>query len=78
VQAAGFEKTEPVLKLEKPGTLSPVEYDQMVTDLVNYMVFMGEPVRNDRKTIGMFVLLALGLLFVVTYALKKEYWKDVH
>jgi len=39
---------------------------------------MGEPVRNSRKSLGMLVLLALGLLFVLTYALKKEYWKDVH
>lgn len=78
VQGAGYEKTEMALKLDKPGKLSAVEYDQMVADLVNYMVFMGEPVRNDRKSIGMFVLLALGLLFVLAYALKKEYWKDVH
>ncbi len=78
VQGAGFIKTEMALKLDKPGKLSPVEYDQMVTDLVNYMVFMAEPVRGDRKTIGMFVLIVLGLLFILTYALKKEYWKDVH
>jgi ubiquinol-cytochrome c reductase cytochrome c1 subunit len=55
-----------------------VEYDQMVADLVNYMVFMAEPVRSNRKTIGLFVLMALGLLFILAYALKKEYWKDVH
>ena len=78
VQGAGFIKTEMALKLDKPGKLSPVEYDRMVTDLVNYMVFMAEPVRGDRKTIGMFVLIVLGLLFILTYALKKEYWKDVH
>jgi ubiquinol-cytochrome c reductase cytochrome c1 subunit len=78
VQGAGFIKTEMALKLDKPGKLSPVEYDRMVADLVNYMVFMGEPVRAERKTIGMFVLVVLGLLFLLTYALKKEYWKDVH
>ena len=78
VQGAGFMTTQMVLKLDKPGTLSPVEYDRMVADLVNYMVFMAEPARADRKTIGMFVLIALGLLFVLVYALKKEYWKDVH
>lgn len=78
VQGAGFIKTEMALKLDKPGKLSPVEYDQMVADLVNYMVFMAEPVRAQRKTIGMFVLIVLGLLFILTYALKKEYWKDVH
>jgi len=78
VQGEGFIKTEMALKLDKPGKLSPVEYDMMVADLVNYMVFMGEPVRAERKTIGMFVLVVLGLLFLLTYALKKEYWKDVH
>ena len=50
----------------------------MVADLVNYLVYMAEPARADRTTIGMFVLIALGLLFVLAYALKKEYWKDVH
>jgi ubiquinol-cytochrome c reductase cytochrome c1 subunit len=78
VQGEGYVKTEMALKLDKPGKLSRVEYDQMVADLVNYLVFMAEPVRTDRKTIGMFVLIALGLLFVLAYALKKEYWKDVH
>ncbi len=78
VQGAGYEKTEHVLKLDKPGKLSPVEYDRMVADLVNYMVFMAEPARSSRTTIGMFVLFALSLLFVLAYALKKEYWKDVH
>lgn len=78
VQGAGFEKTEHVLKLDKPGKLSPVEYDRMAADLVNYLVYVAEPARADRTTIGMFVLIALGLLFVLAYALKKEYWKDVH
>lgn len=78
VQGAGFEKTEHVLKLDKPGKLSPVEYDRMAADLVNYLVYVAEPARADRTAIGMFVLIALGLLFVLAYALKKEYWKDVH
>ncbi len=78
VRGDGYMKAEMALKLERPGKMSKNEYDEMVADLVNYIVFMGEPVRNDRKTIGMLVLLAFGLLFVLVYALKKEYWKDVH
>lgn len=78
VQGEGFMKTDMALKLDKPGVLSAAEYDQMAADLVNYLVYMGEPVRTERKTIGMFVLLALGVLFIFVYALKKEYWKDVH
>jgi ubiquinol-cytochrome c reductase cytochrome c1 subunit len=78
VRGPGYLKTEMALKLDRPGALNPVEYDRMVADLVNYMVFMGEPGQAARKKIGMFVLLALGLLFILAYALKKEYWKDVH
>ena len=78
VRGNGYIKTEMALKLDKPGQLTPAQYDEMIADLVNYMVYMGEPVRSIRKTIGMFVLMALGVLFIFVYALKKEYWKDVH
>jgi len=78
VRADGYDKVEHVLKLSGKGTMTPVEYDRMVADLVNFMVFMGEPGQATRKTLGVFVLAALGLLFVFAYALKKEYWKDVH
>jgi ubiquinol-cytochrome c reductase cytochrome c1 subunit len=66
------------LVLEAPGTLSPREYDRVVADLVNYLVFMGEPVRAQRAQLGYAVLIVLGVLFVLTWLLKKEYWKDVH
>jgi ubiquinol-cytochrome c reductase cytochrome c1 subunit len=60
-----------------PGTQNTVQYDTTVRDLVNFLVYMGEPVANDRKRIGIVVLFALGILFIFAYALKKEYWKDV-
>ena len=69
-----------VLKTLRPGTgmLSPLEYDKQVADLVNYMAYMAEPARLERRQIGIFVLLFLGILFVLAFMLKKEYWKDVH
>ena len=60
-----------------PGTQNTVQYDTAVRDLVNFLVYMGEPAANDRKRIGIVVLFALGILFIFAYALKKEYWKDV-
>jgi len=66
------------LVLEKPGALAPVEYDRLVADLVNYLVYMGEPAKRTRIELGLYALLALGALFVLAYLLKKEYWKDVH
>lgn len=66
------------LVLAKPGTLKPAEYDAMVGDLVNYLVFMGEPIRQTRQNLGWIVLAFLGVFFVLSYALYKEYWKDIH
>ncbi|MEJ2059670.1 MAG: cytochrome c1 [Gammaproteobacteria bacterium] len=66
------------LKLVAPGKMTPPQYDQMVRDLVTYLAYMGEPRQVLRKEMGVWVLLFLGLLFVVAYLLKKEYWKDLH
>ena len=66
------------LVLEKPGAMTAVEYDRMVSDLVNFLTYMGEPTRAARETLGIYVLIFLGVLFVLAYALKKEFWKDVH
>lgn len=66
------------LVLETPGKLAATDYDKLVADLVNYLVFMSEPARETRIRIGYAVLIFLGVLFVPVYLLKKEYWKDVH
>ena len=60
-----------------PGTQNEVQYDTTARDLVNFLVYMGEPAATSRKRIGIVVLFALGILFIFAYALKKEYWKDV-
>ena len=61
-----------------PGTMTRAQYEAFVGDLVNYMDYMAEPVRNRRIHLGILVLLFLGVLFVFAYALKREYWKDLH
>jgi ubiquinol-cytochrome c reductase cytochrome c1 subunit len=60
------------------GSMTPAEYQAFVADLVNYMDYMAEPTRNERVRLGIVVLLYLGVLFVLVYALKRMYWKDVH
>ncbi len=66
------------LSLEKPGQLSTSEYDKFVGDLVNYLVYLGEPHANARKELGIEVMIFLLGMLVLSYALKKEYWKDIH
>lgn len=70
------ERTE--LELEQPGTLSEKEFDLFVNDLVNFLVYVGEPVQQERKHLGRFVLLFLLVFAVLAYMLKREYWKDIH
>jgi len=66
------------LELVKPGSVTQAEYDAMVGDLVNYLVWMGEPAQLQRKQLGLIVLIFLAFFFVVAYYLKKEFWKDIH
>lgn len=66
------------LVLAKPGTLSEKEFDTLVTDLVNFLVYVGEPMQLERISLGKYVLLFLFLFLGIAYMLKKEYWKDVH
>ena len=69
-----------VVKFETvvPGKLNATEYDVVARDLVNYLVWMGEPNQVARKQIGFWVLCVLGILIVLTWLMKKEFWKDVH
>ncbi len=73
----GGERVEYHWKQITPGTLSEVQYDALVRDLVNFLVYVGEPAATTRKQIGIVVLFVLGVLFIFAYLLKHEYWKDV-
>jgi ubiquinol-cytochrome c reductase cytochrome c1 subunit len=61
-----------------PGALKPEEYDLIVRDIANFLDYAGEPVKEKRQSLGVFVTLFLLVFFVFAYLLKKEYWKDVH
>ena len=66
------------LVLAKPGTLTEKEFDDLVTDLVNFLVYVGEPMQLERISLGKYVLIFLFMFLGIAYLLKKEYWKDVH
>jgi len=65
------------LELAAAGQLSPTEYDKQIADVVAFMVWAGEPGAGFRRQVGYGVLAFLIVLFGLTYALKKAYWKDV-
>ena len=74
----GGEKEVIQLELTKPGKMSKSEYDSMVGDLVAYLVYMGEPGAEKRRQTGLLVVIGLSVLLVLSYLLKREFWKDIH
>ena len=72
--------TEPVFSRFEPvttGTLSPEEYDAFVRDTVNFLEYISEPVRGTRRVLGVWVLIFLGVFFIIAKMLKNQIWKDV-
>jgi ubiquinol-cytochrome c reductase cytochrome c1 subunit len=78
MDAHGHAEKTPQLVLQSQGTLTPVEYERLVGDLVNYLVYMSEPAGMSRTNIGIAVLLFLTVFIVVSWLLKRVYWRDVH
>lgn len=66
------------LEIVKPGTLTKEEYDEQVANLVSFITWMGEPGQETRRSMGWLVLAVLSVFAVVSWLLKRAYWKDVH
>jgi len=56
---------------------SSEDFDQDVRDITNFLDYVGEPAKLVRIDLGYKVLGFLFILFILSYLLKKEYWKDV-
>jgi ubiquinol-cytochrome c reductase cytochrome c1 subunit len=67
-----------MLKQTTPGSMNTKEFDATVGDLVNYLDFMSEPAKLVRYKLGYIVLGFLFILLILTYLLKKEFWKEIH
>lgn len=65
-------------ELVKAGQLTPEEFDNAMLDLVNFLDYVGEPIKQKRKTLGVWVLIFTLIFGIFAYLLKKEYWKDIH
>jgi len=67
-------------KLEKisEGFNSEEEYQQITNDITNFLVYVSEPAKLKRYSMGFWVLLFIFIFGVLAYYTKKEFWKDVH
>lgn len=70
----GIEK----LEIRTPGRVSAEEYDRSVRDITAFLQYAGEPAALKRTSMGIWVILYLGLFTFIAWLLKHEFWKDVH
>jgi ubiquinol-cytochrome c reductase cytochrome c1 subunit len=61
-----------------PGSMTPVQYDVAIADLVNFMSYVAEPNKGKRIQIGILMMFLLAFLLGAAIWLKKEFWKDIH
>lgn len=89
VQAAKFEEVEDPhehgkkmhkfvgFQQVKPGTMSKLEFDTAVADIVGYMEWMAEPAAQKRKQLGVWVLIFMTIFATLAWRLNASYWKEV-
>jgi ubiquinol-cytochrome c reductase cytochrome b subunit len=65
-------------RVEGTGSISEAEFDETVTDIVNFLYYIGEPVREQRKAIGIWVLAFLAILYGFVAVMSREFSKDYH
>lgn len=68
-----FERFE----LLTPGSMAAEDYDEFVRDTVNFLAYIAEPIRSERRKLGTWVLIYLIVFLVIARMLKKQIWKDV-
>ena len=57
------------------GKMDDTAYSLAVADLVNFLVYAGEPVRNLRLKIGYGVMIFLLVFLPIVYLTYREYWR---
>lgn len=57
---------------------TPTTLDQYATDLTTFLAWAAEPNLEDRKRLGIKVIIFLIVFTALAYALKRKIWADVH
>ena len=60
-----------------PGSMSAEEFDEFARDTVNFLEYISEPIRSERRVLGVWVLMFLVFFWILASMLKKQIWKDV-
>ncbi|MCW3477578.1 cytochrome c1 [Limobrevibacterium gyesilva] len=57
---------------------TPATQEQMARDVATFLTYMASPEMEDRKRIGVKIVLFLVFMTGITYAVKRKVWADVH
>ena len=60
------------------GTQTAKEFDQSMKDLTNFLAYMTDPMKKERETLGVYILLYLFIFTILSYLLYIEFKKDLH
>ena len=60
------------------GKMNAEKYDDFVRDTVNFLAYIAEPIRAERRKLGVWVLMFLAVFLVIAIMLKKSIWKDIN
>ena len=63
---------------EGSGTLTKDQFDQVIYDLTNFLVYVGEPAKATRERIGWYVIFYFLIFTALSALLYREYHKDYH
>lgn len=59
------------------GSMDGEDFDDFVRDTVNFLAYVAEPIRSERRKLGVWVLMFLIFFWILSVMLKKQIWKDV-
>ncbi len=62
----------------RTGTQTAEEFDLSMKDLTNFLAYMTDPMKKERETLGVYVLLYLFIFTILSYLLYIEFKKDLH
>ena len=61
---------------DNTGKLSKEEFDNLIYDLTNFLVYVGEPIKATRERIGWYVVFYFLIFTALASLLYREYHKD--
>ena len=66
------------LQIEQEGQMTSEQFQASMKDLTNFLSYMSDPIREERKYIGKFVILYLLIFTMLSFLLYREFKKDIH